>query len=257
MDNSKIVIKGNLTSNQEGCYIDEGSEVTIDGSFTVGSGMNYIWFSYDGTSNTNLTDLADTVPSSKAGYFEYSDGVSWLWLRDPASIIAVTDITDVPTTATVGTPLTLTGTVVPSTATNKTIQWSVTDAGTTGASISGNTLNTASAGTVKVTATIINGITIGSDFTKEFSINVSSVGIVETRHAASVRVYPNPTRGELKVEGLMFKDIEIYDIMGRKHPLNLKHETLNSFDISHLANGIYFLRIQTDNGIVTKKVIKE
>jgi hypothetical protein len=30
-----------------------------------------------------------------------------------------------------------------------------------------------------------------------------------------------------------------------------------TIDISHLANGIYFLKIQTENGVVMKKIIKE
>src|SRR5690606_14677255 len=47
--------------------------------------------------------------------------------------VAVTDITDVPTTATVGTEVNLSGAkVAPENATNKTIVWTVKDAGTTG-----------------------------------------------------------------------------------------------------------------------------
>jgi hypothetical protein len=44
-------------------------------------------------------------------------------------IIAVTDITNVPTTATVGVNLTLNGTVIPTNATNKTINWEVKNGG--------------------------------------------------------------------------------------------------------------------------------
>ena len=65
-----------------------------------------------------------------------------------------TDIVDVPTGAFAGVPLTLTGTVVPDSATNKNITWSVKDAGTTGATIAGNILSTTAAGTVTVTAAI-------------------------------------------------------------------------------------------------------
>ena len=68
--------------------------------------------------------------------------------------IPVTGVTGVPTLARVGVPLTFTGTVIPFNATNNTISWSVKDAGTTGASISGNTMTATGAGTVTVTATI-------------------------------------------------------------------------------------------------------
>ena len=74
-----------------------------------------------------------------------------------AQFVPVTDITDVPSSTIAGVPLSLTGTVIPTTATHKGITWSVKDAGTTGATLSGNMLNTASAGTATLTATINGG----------------------------------------------------------------------------------------------------
>jgi hypothetical protein len=72
-----------------------------------------------------------------------------------------------------------------------------------------------------------------------------------------VRVYPNPTRGELIIEmgdmGYGICDIEIFDIMGKK----VSHLTISHpISISHLPAGMYFLRIQTENGMITKKIIK-
>jgi len=90
-----------------------------------------------------------------------------------SSVIPVTGISGVPTTVVAGIPLTLTGIVSPSNATNKTIVWSVVNAGTTGASISGITLNTIAEGTAIVRATIVNGLTTG-DFTQDYYINVTS-----------------------------------------------------------------------------------
>ncbi|MCL1875212.1 MAG: InlB B-repeat-containing protein [Synergistaceae bacterium] len=72
--------------------------------------------------------------------------------------VPVTDIIDAPGEATVNTPLTLTGTVLPVNATNKNITWSVNDAGATGATISGDTLNTTAVGAAVVTATVTGGL---------------------------------------------------------------------------------------------------
>ncbi|MCL2343392.1 MAG: Ig-like domain-containing protein, partial [Firmicutes bacterium] len=89
--------------------------------------------------------------------------------------VPVTGITGTPTTATAGTPLMLSGTVVPASATNKTIVWSVKSAGTTGATISGgNILNTTGIGTVTVRASIINGLAVSTDYTQDFDIAVSA-----------------------------------------------------------------------------------
>ncbi|GHU80002.1 hypothetical protein FACS1894191_4160 [Clostridia bacterium] len=88
--------------------------------------------------------------------------------------ISVTGITGVPATATAGTPLTLSGTVEPSDATNKTIVWSVNNAGTTGTTIAGNILSTTAAGTAKVTATISDGTAVGTDYAQDFDIVVNA-----------------------------------------------------------------------------------
>lgn len=87
--------------------------------------------------------------------------------------VAVTDITGVSSSANAGITLALSGTAIPTNATNKLIRWTVKDAGTTGATISGNTLYAAEGGVVIVTATIDNGIATGTPFTKDFTITVS------------------------------------------------------------------------------------
>ena len=89
-------------------------------------------------------------------------------------IIQVDEITGISSSATAGKPFTLNGTVTPSDATYKTITWSIKNAGTTGATLSGNVLSTTGAGTVIVTATIDNGLDMGIPYTKDFTINVKA-----------------------------------------------------------------------------------
>ena len=88
-------------------------------------------------------------------------------------IVPVTNITNLPDSALVGEPLTLTGTVVPENATNKTIIWSIESAGTTGATITGNTFIATGTGMAEVKATILNGIAEGENYTKTFNITVT------------------------------------------------------------------------------------
>jgi len=85
------------------------------------------------------------------------------------------------------------------------------------------------------------------------------VGIVETQGIASVWVYPNPTTGELQVTSyeLQVTGIEIYDVFGKN--VSVKFPSFGGVrggNISHLPNGVYFLKIQTDNGTITQKIIK-
>jgi hypothetical protein len=106
----------------------------------------------------------------------------------------------------------------------------------------------------------------------ELVANFEGVGIEETDDEPSLRVYPNPTTGELRITNyeLRIENIEVFDVMG-KHVqslrfnvqdsgLNLKPETLNCetvIDISQFPAGVYFIRIQTETGVVTRKVVKQ
>lgn len=88
---------------------------------------------------------------------------------------AVTDITGIPGKMTEEETITLNGVVTPDTATNKDITYSIKDAGETGAEITeGNKLTAKNAGTVTITATVKNGKTENSDYTKDFVITVEA-----------------------------------------------------------------------------------
>jgi uncharacterized repeat protein (TIGR02543 family) len=88
-----------------------------------------------------------------------------------AAYVAVTGITGVATTGTVGTALALSGTVAPTGATNKTIAWTV-KSGT--ATVTGNQLTATAAGDVVVEATITNGSTASTAYVWDFTITFSA-----------------------------------------------------------------------------------
>jgi len=93
-----------------------------------------------------------------------------------------------------------------------------------------------------------------------------------------VRVYPNPTDGMLYITtvetghapSLQITNIEIFDVFGRAvvvAPIetlramslqsHIAHRTSQiEMDISHLPTGMYFVRIQTENDAITKKIMK-
>jgi len=118
------------------------------------------------TTAAGSVTVTATIANGKATGTPYTQD-----FKITVAFVAVTGITGVPTTASVGS-LALSGTVMPSNATNKTIVWSVKSPETTGATISGYTLTTKAAGTVTVTATIANGTAVGTPYTRDFNIAV-------------------------------------------------------------------------------------
>lgn len=71
-----------------------------------------------------------------------------------------------------------------------------------------------------------------------------------------VLVFPNPTSSYLEINEPPTTEIEIYSSQGAL----IKSEKLNSnrrIQINNLASGIYFIKIKTTKGMVTKKFVKE
>ncbi len=74
-----------------------------------------------------------------------------------------------------------------------------------------------------------------------------------------LNIYPNPTSGEfvLELTGSDLKEntVFIYNMMGQKvfeqQMLNNGKQTL---DVSHLANGTYFVKVNSEAGYAHKKI---
>jgi len=68
-------------------------------------------------------------------------------------------------------------------------------------------------------------------------------------------IYPNPVKDILNLEGLdNIEGYAIYDITGRK--IDQFTNNIKKIDVSHLTNGLYLLEVNTNNGQVSKKFIK-
>ncbi|GHS97581.1 hypothetical protein AGMMS50276_17890 [Synergistales bacterium] len=140
---------------------------------------------HSGNINPWTIDIASVSAEGRV-YFGLEPPVGYAYLladlsfdvykaADSSTFVPVTNIINVPTLTPERTPLKLSGTVEPSNATYKTIVWSVLNAGATGATVSGDTLNTKLAGTVNVLATITNGLAVSpvsTDYKQSFDITV-------------------------------------------------------------------------------------
>jgi len=163
-----------------------GTPLTLSGDVVPANATNktIVW-SLASAGNTGAVISGDTFSATAAGTAvvtaTITDGiVSGDYTQDfpiTVNVVPVTDIIrDFPETVAVGTPLTLSGDVVPANATNKTIVWSLANVGSTDARISGDTFSATAAGIAVVTATITDGIVSG-DYTQDFPIRVNVVPV--------------------------------------------------------------------------------
>ncbi|MGV6829184.1 MAG: T9SS type A sorting domain-containing protein [Flavobacteriales bacterium] len=77
---------------------------------------------------------------------------------------------------------------------------------------------------------------------------------VNDSNLSSVSMYPNPSNGTLNIKTEQELEVTIFDVLGKKVFTNavLSNET---FDISHLNNGIYLVKLSSETSSTTKKLI--
>ncbi len=74
----------------------------------------------------------------------------------------------------------------------------------------------------------------------------------------SVTIYPNPTTAIINISSKFnIKTIQLFDIQGRLLETDLANGNETIFDISIRQNGVYFLKITSENGSKIEKVVKE
>ncbi len=94
--------------------------------------------------------------------------------------------------------------------------------------------------------------------------NVLNVGTVENNFSSGLFVLPNPATGNLVITFTLFSSqktsLRIYDVNG-KIVTTVADKILNPgeyklmHDVSHLSNGVYQLRLQTETGIENIKLV--
>jgi hypothetical protein len=69
-------------------------------------------------------------------------------------------------------------------------------------------------------------------------------------------IYPNPFSDVLQIESdTVFQKLELYDVLGKQI---MNRDFINQIDTSSFAQGMYFLKLYTEDGeVVVKKVVRE
>ena len=96
------------------------------------------------------------------------------------------------------------------------------------------------------------------------NLSVSTTGSLSTEdfNLSDIKIYPNPTNGLINIAGIeanKINEILISNQLGQEvMNLDLSQISNNSFDISDLNTGIYFVQLKNDsNKSKTVKIIKE
>jgi hypothetical protein len=110
---------------------------------------------------------------------------------------------------------------------------------------------------IQVQAVCANGQT--SDWSASLVVTTKNVGI-DSWLDGSVTLYPNPAKEyvDIRVDGdLNVTAMEVYDVYGKLVNTVNVVDNPTRINVSGLANGMYFVRVTTEKGAVTKTFVKK
>ncbi|WP_299887025.1 T9SS type A sorting domain-containing protein [uncultured Lacinutrix sp.] len=113
--------------------------------------------------------------------------------------------------------------------------------------------------TITVTAGTIQDA-VGNNLTGDLgtvsgtvTVDNSTLSIADLDTLNEIKVYPNPTVGTVNINIKDIQNVIIYNVNGQK-----MFETLNNtFNISELESGMYFVHIKTKNGSKTVRLLRK
>ena len=110
---------------------------------------------------------------------------------------------------------------------------------------------------VQVMANCDNGMQSSASETIHFTTLID--GVNDYVLEAAISVYPNPTNGQFTIdnEQCTINSVEVYDVYGKLIGTTKVDDTHVTLDINTYADGVYFARILTDKGVVTKRIVKK
>ena len=98
-----------------------------------------------------------------------------------------------------------------------------------------------------------------SDWSAAITVQTTDVGIASWLEN-SVTLYPNPAKEyvDIRVDGdLSVTAMEVYDVYGKLLNTVIVNENPTRINVSTLADGMYFVRVTCEEGVVTKSFVKK
>jgi hypothetical protein len=96
----------------------------------------------------------------------------------------------------------------------------------------------------------------------EFALNANGEDFIRVTNLSvdecqmNLKLYPNPTSGQLSIEAVDMTLVSVYDLVGQCVMQKSAENGQLNLDMGQLQNGIYFVKVNTANGSVVQRVVK-
>ena len=99
------------------------------------------------------------------------------------------------------------------------------------------------------------------DTTSAASNPISFTTLIDgvNEYVNSTVIYPNPTTGQFTISNTqcVIESVEVFDVYGKLLNTVEVNDNTAVIDVTNYTSGVYFTRVHTDKGIVTKRVVKK
>lgn len=87
-------------------------------------------------------------------------------------------------------------------------------------------------------------------------VEYDTISSVNSIHNEEISMYINPESGQLMLSAdVQIKDVSVYNLTGKT--IVQASGEVHQIDLSHLEKGIYLIRLQTTQGIISRKILEQ
>ena len=87
------------------------------------------------------------------------------------------------------------------------------------------------------------------------TVYTSTLGLDQKFETSKLTLYPNPVANQIFISSENVQKVEIYNLLGTL--VKTIEKNTQTIDVSNLPSGNYIVKITTDQGMVTKKIVKK
>ena len=88
-------------------------------------------------------------------------------------------------------------------------------------------------------------------FNNDCTLDITETGMEDE----NVTIYPNPTDGMVNISARNINEVGVYNLVGQEIETFVTDENQCIIDMSDYNDGVYFVKVKTENEIITKKII--
>lgn len=87
---------------------------------------------------------------------------------------------------------------------------------------------------------------------------LTSLSVIENPENIHLNFFPNPTKDKVTITAKStIRQIQFFDMTGKLLKISNVNESNSVQDVNFLSNGVYLMKVKTDNGNITARLVKE